>query len=80
MTFENIINSCGVLLFLIAFVLLTLKKLRPEDKAYNLMNFIGAIITCYGSYLIKAIPFVILEGFWGLVALFALIKNSRTTE
>ena len=75
MTFANIVNSCGVLLFLIAFLLLTLKKLKPEDKAYNIMNLIGAIITCYGSYLIGAIPFVILESFWGLVALFALIKN-----
>ena len=38
MTFENTINSAGVSLILLAFFLLTLNKLKPEDKTYNLLN------------------------------------------
>lgn len=75
MSFENIINSLGVSLILLAFLLLTIKKLKPEDKAYNLLNLVGAGLACYGSYLINAIPFVLLEGIWALVALFGLLKN-----
>lgn len=77
MTFENIINSAGVSLILFAFFLLTLKKLRPEDKAYNLLNLAGAVLAAYGSYLINAIPFVILEGVWAAAACYALLRNKK---
>jgi hypothetical protein len=76
MAIENIINSLGVSLVLLGFLLLTLKKLRPEDKAYNLLNLAGAALTGYGSYLIHAIPFVVLEFVWGAVAMFALVRNA----
>jgi hypothetical protein len=77
MTFENIINSSGVSLILLAFLLLTLNRLKPEDKTYNVLNLAGAALAGYGSYLINAIPFVILEGVWALVAIYALIKNRK---
>jgi hypothetical protein len=77
MTFENIINSSGVSLILLAFLLLTLNRLKPEDKTYNMLNLAGAALAGYGSYLINAIPFVILEGVWALVAIYALIKNRK---
>ena len=76
MTIENIINSAGVSLILLAFFLLTLNKFKPEDKTYNLLNLAGAALAGYGSYLINAIPFVILEGVWALVAIY-LIKNRK---
>ena len=77
MTFENTINSAGVSLILLAFLLLTLNKLKPEDTTYNLLNLAGAALAGYGSYLINAIPFVILEGVWALVAIYALVKNRK---
>lgn len=77
MNIENIINSAGVSLILLAFLLLTINKLKPTDKAYNLLNLGGAALVGCGSYLINAIPFVILEIVWGMVAIYALIKNRR---
>ncbi len=77
MGIENIINSAGVSLILLAFFLLTLNKLKPEDKAYNLLNLAGAALAGYGSYMINAIPFIILEGVWALVAIYALVKNRK---
>jgi len=77
MSTENIINSSGVFLILLAFLLLTLNKLKSEDKIYNGLNLVGALLACYGSYLIEAIPFVILEGTWALVALYGLLKNRK---
>jgi len=81
MTTENIINSTGVALALIAYFLLAIKKLKQNSILYYLLNFFGGSLTCYGSYLINAIPFVVLEGVWALIALMGLINsNKRTSE
>jgi hypothetical protein len=44
------------------------------------MNFIGAGICCYASYMVRFYPFVILEGIWAFVALISLLKVSRGTS
>lgn len=75
MSTPDIINSVGVILVLLAFVLLTLRKVDAGNLYYNLLNFVGAGLACYGSYLIKAIPFAILEGIWSAVALYAALKR-----
>jgi hypothetical protein len=75
MSIENIINTAGVFLILLAFFLLTIGKLRSDNRIYLLMNITGGILACIGSYLINAIPFIILEGTWAVVALIALIRT-----
>jgi len=64
MLFANIVNSAGVSLILSAFFLLILGKIKPDNRWYLLMNLIGAGLACYGSWLIGAYPFVVLEGTW----------------
>jgi hypothetical protein len=71
----DIINSVGVSLILLAFLLLTLKKVDSKSKTYNLLNLLGAGLACYGSVLIHAVPFIVLEGIWCLVAIYGLIKS-----
>ena len=75
MSTPDIINSVGVSLVLLAFFLLTLKKVTAQNTYYNFLNFVGAGLACYGSYLIKAMPFAVLEGIWSLVALYGLLKK-----
>ena len=41
-----------------------LKIIKTESLPYLLLNFFGAGIACYASYLIPYFPFVILEGVW----------------
>jgi hypothetical protein len=76
----DIINSAGVLLILTAFFLLTMRLLSPRSLLYSLLNLTGAGLACYGSWVIKAYPFVVLEGVWALVALAGLIKNNFGAE
>ena len=71
----DIINTFGVSLILVAFFLLTLKKISSTSTIYNLLNIFGAGFTCYGSFLIGAIPFVALESIWCLVAVYGLLKK-----
>lgn len=75
MDLANIINTVGVSLILLAFLLLTTKKLSATDKSYHLLNLFGAGLACYGAILIEAIPFVVLEAIWAAVAVYGLIRN-----
>ncbi len=75
MPIADIINSFGVSLILLAFLLLTIKKTTPQSVTYNLLNLIGAGLACYGSILINAIPFVVLEAIWCVVAIYGLLSK-----
>ena len=74
---NNWIGATGVALLLLAFLLNLLKKISSNSLAYILMNIVGAGMACLASWLINYIPFVILEGVWTLVSIFALIGYFR---
>ncbi len=75
MDFPNIIASFGVSLLLIGFFLNVFQLLNEKSFTYILLNLLGAAISCYASWLIQFIPFVILEGIWGAVAFGGLVKK-----
>ncbi|MDQ3111944.1 MAG: hypothetical protein M3R17_18820 [Bacteroidota bacterium] len=75
MRIADIINSAGVSLILLAFILLTIGKTKQQDKMYNWLNLVGAGLACYGALMISAIPFVVLEAIWCAVAIYGLIKR-----
>jgi hypothetical protein len=77
---SDIIASIGVTILLVAFFLNIIGKLSAKSKPYTLMNFIGAAICGFSSYLIKFYPFVILESIWAAVALVTLFKSTRETQ
>jgi hypothetical protein len=79
MKISDIIASVGVIILLVAFLLNLFKKIDSESKLYALMNFVGAGLCGYSSYLINFYPFVILEGIWAFVALLSLLKVPRGT-
>ena len=70
-------GSLGVAILLLAFVLNMLKIIKTESLSYLLLNFIGAGIACFASWLIPYFPFVILEGVWAVVSLVSLVKYLR---
>jgi len=80
MKVSDIIASLGVIILLIAFLLNLYKRLPAESKTYSLLNFIGAGICCFASYMVKFYPFVVLEGVWAFVALISLFKVPRGTS
>ena len=74
MNFSEIMGSFGVAILLIAFVLNLLEIIKTESLSYPLLNFIGAGIACFASWLIPYFPFVILEGVWAIVSLVSLVR------
>lgn len=75
----TMIGSFGVTLLLLAFVLNLLKWMRSDGWLYLGLNFVGAAVACYSSYLIRFMPFVVLEGTWAAVALIGMARKSRST-
>jgi hypothetical protein len=69
---ETMIGSLGVALLLLAFLLNLVRVLSTESYPYTALNFAGASLAGYASYLIGFVPFVILEGTWAVVAAVAL--------
>ena len=77
MNFSEITGSLGVAILLLAFVLNMLNIIKTESLSYILLNFFGAGIACFASWLIPYFPFVILEGAWAVVSLVSLVKYLR---
>ena len=76
----TLIGFVGVALLLIAFLLNLFKLLRSDGHLYMSLNLVGAGLACYSSYLIRFMPFVVLEGVWAVVALAALARALVTAR
>ena len=70
------IGFAGVALLLVAFLLSLLKRMRLDGYPYAALNFVGAALACYSSWLISFMPFVVLEGVWALVAGGAIVRKA----
>ena len=71
------IGSAGVTLLLVAFFLNLVKVLRSDGWLYLAMNLTGASLACYSSYLIRFMPFVVLEGTWAGVAFIGITRRLK---
>ena len=71
------IGFTGVAILLVAFLLNLLKKISSNNLPYIIMNIVGAGLACLASWMIDYLPFVILEGTWTAVSVFALMKYLR---
>jgi hypothetical protein len=78
MTLTDWIGFIGVTLLLIAFFLHLKGIIEKEDLAYILLNVIGAFLACLASVLLHYMPFIILEGCWTAVSLYALTKYLKS--
>ena len=72
----TLIGSAGVSLLLVGFLLQLVGAIRADGWAYLALNLTGAALACYSSWLIRFMPFVILEGAWSAVALFGLLRKA----
>jgi hypothetical protein len=80
MNYNDIIGTIGVSIVLFAYFLSILKWIKPTSSVYYFMNFTGAGLACYASFLIDYAPFIILEGTWSGISLIALFKNMKSNS
>ena len=77
MTYTDWIGSIGVFLILLAYFLNVFGQLNSKDLAFILLNLCGATLACIASIRLEYMPFVILEGAWALVSLYALLTRRK---
>ncbi|WP_040253967.1 CBU_0592 family membrane protein [Psychroserpens mesophilus] len=78
MTYTDWIGSIGVFLILLAYFLNVIGTLNHKDIAFIKLNLIGATLACIASVLLDYVPFIILEGAWVLVSLYALLTLKKS--
>lgn len=73
LTLNDWIGFLGVAILLLAFLLQLTGKISKDGWFYIICNILGAGLACLASWMIRYLPFVLLEGTWTLVSLAALI-------
>lgn len=73
-----VVGTLGLLLLLGAFVYNLAGKMSSESRTYLLLNIIGCMFLTYYAVALHSIPFMILEGVWGLSSLVKLIILWKT--
>jgi hypothetical protein len=69
------VSLVGSLLILGAFVGGQLRKLKPSDLSYVLLNLAGSSILAVVAVLERQWGFVLLEGVWALVSLWSTLRQ-----
>ena len=67
----------GIAIVLLAYFLITLKKLDRESKLYHSMNLVGAFLVGINAIINEAYPSGILNIIWTFIAIYGLIKGAK---
>jgi hypothetical protein len=63
----------GSFSYLLAYLLLSLNKLKSNQPVYHILNIIGALGLTSNAIFIQDYPNVIVNVFWGMIALMAIL-------
>lgn len=73
----QILSLIGAALILGAYVGNQRGRLGPEDRLYNLMNFVGAALLAAVAIADRRWGFILLESVWAAVSLVPLLRAAR---
>lgn len=71
--FSLMLGWVGSFAYLLAYLLLSLNKLKSDQKAYHILNIVGALGLTVNAIFIQDYPNVLVNIFWGLIALMAIL-------
>lgn len=71
----DLIGWFGGLLILIAYFMLTYKKLHGHNRLYHILNFFGGIFLTINAYFYRSSPLIGLNAFWTFIAIYGIIKS-----
>lgn len=73
----EVVGWLGTLGVLLAYFLVSTKKIAPNSKEYQFLNLFGALGIIINSAIHHAIPSVGLNIVWLLIAIYALVKLKK---
>ncbi len=69
------IGILGMSLLLLGFTLNVMKKVTPESDTYLVLNITASILLLLYAAILRSVPFIILNVFWGCVSLVKLFRT-----
>lgn len=76
-TFAHIIGWLGVLLLLLAYFLISSKKVSGHGHIYQILNLLGAIGVGINVFYTRSWPALALQIIWASIAMITLLKTKR---
>lgn len=76
-TLIQIIGWVGTFLIVIAYFLISHKKVNGDSKIYQTINLLGAIGVGISVFYQRAWPALTLQIVWGIIAIIALVKSKK---
>jgi len=73
----EIIGWLGMTLILIAYWLISSKRLEAKSIFYQMLNFLRAVGIVINAFYHKAFPSLALNTVWALIALWAIISGAK---
>ena len=70
----NVLGWVGTFLMVLAYYLISNKKLDASSPTYHILNIVGSVALGFNVFYLKAWPAVALEVVWAGIAIAALIK------
>lgn len=74
---SSLIGWIGTAAYLIAYLLLSMGKLRADRKIYHLLNILGAIGLTYNAIALKDYPNIIVNIAWAVIGIWAIWRILR---
>ncbi len=71
----DFLGNVGVLLILLSYLLLQMKKIKSQSMYYSLMNATGALLILVSLYYNFNLSAFVMEIFWLLISLYGLWQS-----
>ena len=75
----QIVSLVGAAMILLAFAGQQSGRLTSEDRAYLVLNLVGAAILTYFAVKAENLGLTVLEGSWTLISLWSVVKSLRAS-
>ncbi len=72
----KIIGWIGVLLYVSAYLLLTLQYLKVTKIKFHLLNILGAVCLIINAWAINDYPNIVVNMLWAFIGFFAVYKTN----
>lgn len=74
----DVIGWIGALLVVVAYALISFKKVEGNSLKYQLLNIFGGICLIVNTYYYGAIPSTLVNVIWVIIAVFAIFAIVRS--
>jgi hypothetical protein len=71
------LSFTAAMMILVAYAGQQMKWMDPKSLLYNVLNIVGSGILCYIAFFPFKLGFVVLEGVWVLISIYAIFRNRR---